>query len=244
MTEEISNKKDDDDVKDRLVKYGFGFIRLFILLIILAYTDKGFEFEKIGNLNRWFIYIFFAIFGACLNVELFGFYTEKIFLIFIFCFVKYELSFDYTIILYATKTFIPDFFASKLDRTIWKVLLILSATAFLICFMLPNQNGISIMDLDSLWILMALGQLFCELGDQHLEHFIFFRHRYCFEYSMLIIWYYMPYSISSEEERRLFYFDMVAALSYRGTGFILKYLNLDFRKKDLSNRDNEKIKNN
>ena len=222
--------------KDRLLKYGFGFIRLLALLLILTYFDEGFRKEKIGNFNRCLIYILYALYGACLNVELFGSITEKVFYFSIICLGIYDLSFDYTILLYTTKTFIPDFFASKLDRVIWKFSLILSVTAVLICLFLPITTRESILDLSMLWFIMALGQLFCEMGDQHFEHFTFFRHRYSFEFTMLIIWFFIPSpSGEADYERRFFYFDMVAALSYRGTGFILKYLDLDYRKKELSN---------
>jgi hypothetical protein len=229
------SNKNCDKRNDRLMKYGFGFIRLLALLLLLTYFDGGFRIEKIGNFNRCLIYIFYALYGACLNVELFGSISEKVFFFSIICLCIYDLSFDYTVLLYATKTFIPDFFASKLDRAIWKFLLILSISAVLFCFFFPLKTGESILDLSMLWFIMALGQLFCEMGDQHFEHLTFFRHRYSFEFTMLIIWYFMPApSGEADYERRFFYFDMVAALSYRGTGFILKYLDLDFRKIELN----------
>ena len=227
----MKNNPIDDNKKDRLIKYGIGFIRLFILITSMIIMDKDLKISTLTNNYRYISYILVASIGACVNVEILNPIIEKILVLVIIITGLYETSFDYTFLLYVTKTLIPDFFASKLDRGVWKLLLFFSVSSVLI-FNYFSDNENSIFRLLSIWIVLALTQLFCELGDEYYEDFYFFRHRYSFEVTMFIVWlFFLPMSKFADEERRFFYFDIIAALSYRFNGFILKYFNLDARKK-------------
>ncbi len=220
-----------DNKKDRLLKYGFGFIRLSIIFYLMVYFDKELKLNILLESNRWLIYILFSISGGCFNVKILPKKLEIIVLFLVVLLAFYELTFDFTVLLYATKTFIPDFFASKLDRKIWKFLLILSIVGIIgYCFLIHN----GVLEMLNFWIFLALSQLFCELGDQYSEDMIFFRHRYSFELASLLVWYYvLPIGPRPTEERKLFYFDLIASLSYRITGFVLKLIELD---KDLEKK--------
>lgn len=170
-------------------------------------------------------------YGACLNVEILNPITEIIWLLILVIIGIYDISIDHTLLLYLTKTFVPDYFASKLDRGIWKFLLILSISMVIIFNKYSNDEN-TIFRLISIWTILALTQLFCELGDNYLENYLFFRHRYSFEISMILVWIFcLPMSKWELEERKLFYFDIIASLSYRINGFLLKLYDLDERKK-------------
>lgn len=189
--------------------------------------DKDLDFRIILSYNRWFVYVLFAFFGGCINVQLFSRRIEAVVVLCMIFLAYWELTFDFTILLYATKTFIPDFFASKLDRKLWKLLLFLSI------FGIGYANYIfkyNFFDFFGIWTILALAQLFSELGDNYLENITFFRHRFSFEFTNILIWFFiLPTGNRHDEERRLFYFDLIASLSYRMTGFLLKLRDLDFR---------------
>lgn len=221
----------DVNKKDRLIKYGLGSIRLFIHISLMIYLDKDLKIFTLTENHRYLFYILCANFGAIVNVEILNPIKEIMYLILLLTIGFFDLSFDFTILLYTSKTFIPDFFASKLDRGIWIFLLIISSSSFLIFNFFFNDEN-SIFRLINIWTIMAFTQLFCELGDKYLESYSFFRHRYSFEISMLLVWFFcLPMSEFGEEERRFFYFDCIASLSYRFSGFILKYFSFDSRKK-------------
>jgi len=223
--------KVDENRKDRLLKYGIGFIRLSILIASMMYFDKDLKMNILIENYRYLIYIFIATFGAIVNVEIFNPKKEIFLLILVIALGFNDLRYDFTVLLYLTKTLIPDFIASKLDRGIWKICLFITLISVIICnYFLKYEN--SIFKLMNIWIVLGLTQLFCELGDEYLEYNLFFRHRYSFDLSMFLVWmFFLPMSKWEDEERRFFYFDIIAALSYRFNGFILKIFNLDSRKK-------------
>jgi hypothetical protein len=226
-----TNQHENQNKLDRLIKYGFGFIRLSILIFSMMYFDKDLNLNILLENHRYLFYILVASYGACVNVEIINPKLEIFLLILAAGMGFNDLRYDFTVLLYMTKTLIPDFFANKLDRGIWKFILISSISSVIACcYIFGSEN--SIFKLINIWIVLAITQLFCELGDEHLESYAFFRHRYSFEFSMFLVWmFFLPMSKFGDEERRFFYFDIIASLSYRFFGFILKFFNLDARKK-------------
>lgn len=220
-------KKEVDNKKDRLIKYGFGFVRLLSLISFMIYLDNDSKFNLSQNKFRCLTYILFAFFGASFNVKLLPKKVELIALLAVIFLAFYDLTFDFTVLLYATKTFIPDFFASKLDRKIWKFLLFASTIGLVFFYFILSYN---FFDYLKIWLVLAFVQLISELGDQHFEHLVFFRHRYFFELASFLVWFLiMPLGDKPQEEKKLFYFDLIASLSYRLTGFLLKLKDYDFR---------------
>jgi len=228
ITSDKNSKSSNFDSKyDRLLKYGFGFIRLAFLIFIMIMYDAKLNLKILLDYNRYLNYFIFAIFGGCINVKLLPKKLEILTLLVIITLAFYDLSFDFTVLLYTTKTFIPDFFASKLDRKIWKFLLFLCIIGVFGSYFILNYN---FFDYINIWIVLSLAQLFSELGDQYFENLMFFRHRYSFEIASLIIWiFFVKKGIRTDNERKLFYFDLIASLSYRMTGFLLKLKDFDFR---------------
>jgi hypothetical protein len=174
-TNQNQNKEEiklDENKIDRLIKYGVGFIRLSLLIFSMMYFDKDLNLNILQENHRYLIYILIAGYGACVNVEIINPKLEIFLLILTAAMGFNDLRYDFTMLLYLTKTLIPDFFASKLDRGIWKFILITGiSTVIASIYIFPSEN--SIFKLTNIWIVLAITQLFCELGDEilNLMHF-------------------------------------------------------------------------
>ncbi len=221
------------NLTDRQVKYGFGFVRLAITIALILYSDPKLNILELGNLLRWFTFIILPISGNAFNVEILNPKIEKAFLFILFLLSIYDLSNDYTIILYYTKTFIPDLIAGKLDRPLWKFILFLTVVIYIFVHIFYHDEIVQNLNL---WLLLAFTQLFCELGDNYFENYVFFRHRFSFEICALFVNYIKPLSGMKIHEKRFVIFDLIASLSYRGGGLLFACLKLDNRKK---NQDKE-----
>ena len=95
----------------------------------------------------------------------------------IFC-IGHIYFIDSTILLCLAKTFIGDTIAGKIDTSEWKSAVFFTFCSILLCFILEINIFLNILPL---FIIMSLIQLITELGDNYLESYLFFRHRYSFE---------------------------------------------------------------
>lgn len=233
------------EFQDRLDKYGWGFFRLCSLLLLFIFIDRG-SGNAIGSTSRWLTYLWIGSMGAGFNVEAFGSSVPvKIAFVCVgVCVVIHDLSIDPVIILYASKTLIPDFLAGKIDTSFFRFILGL-LLCFLAVVLASSVFSLIVFDFQSwasslllVWAIHAFGQLVCELGDNHLESITFFRHRFSYELTCVLIWMFMPLTQASDPttlkfartlEKELLYFDMTACVAYRLSNWCLKKFDLDRR---------------
>ena len=133
--------------------------------------------------------------GAVVNVQLHGLAVNLVLLTVAAGFILWDLRLDYTILVYMTKTFSGDFIAGKLDSTEWRLVLLFTSAVGGIAWWVEQHRDAAeyggmalpaaLSQYTRILPLLAVIQLVCELGDNHLEHHAvvgtFFRHRYSFE---------------------------------------------------------------
>ncbi len=212
---------------DRLQKYGFGTIRLFLLLLLLMRLQPSAQ-------TRWNSLINYGIFGvggALLNLHaLSTIYQIFILVILGTSFVKQYLSGPGAVlVLYFLKTVVGDWCAGKLDQKLWFRSLTVAAVIWValsqFAALLPDgQELVQILrEHVIIFCLHAFCHFLCETGDNSYEDIKFFRHRYTYDLLSLLLFVTYNYS-SSSYNRELVICDMIASLSYRFTNFMYTVL--------------------
>ncbi len=127
------------------------------------------------------------------------------------CYSDISIFNDGCMPVYLAKTFGGDYFAGKLDTREWYLVL-----AFVFAIFVPVAAWMAppgyINEYGRVALILFVVQLLCELGDQHLEHWAFWRHRYSFE--ILSISLFAIPNLTPLEQKTI-QFDLVTCLAYR-----------------------------
>jgi hypothetical protein len=133
------------------------------------------------------------------------------------------------------KTFIGDIIAGKIDSIEWKILVLSVFISSVICFInvILNQNYLFVSyeylqlfvsyEYLQLFFVMTIIQLISELGDNYLEHYVFFRHRYSFEIMTIIALYMFNLN---ELAKLIIYCDLIMCFCYRLSNFLIILQNI------------------
>ena len=124
------------------------------------------------------------------------------------------------------KTFSGDFFAGKLDTKEWKLVLFFTF-GVLLPFLFIYETDFQYLCLKycKIFIILFVIQLICECGDNYLESWTFFRHRYSYEILNMICVLFIPFE---DYEFRVIQFDMLICLCYRLSNTIILLLSTDY----------------
>lgn len=169
---------------------------------------------------RWLGHIYIGSIGAVVNVEIVNFRLNLLLLLSAGLFCLHDCyKYDYSIVIYLMKTFAGDFLAGKLDTTEWKLALffVFGILAPAVSLLAPDIALLS-QDYSRILIILFLFQLFCEYGDNHMEHWKFFRHRYSFEVCNLLLVLLMPLR---QHELDVVRYDLVICMFYRISNFTI-----------------------
>ena len=217
---------------DRFWKYGSGIFRLLGLLLLAIFVVPSFQniattaLIDYWNSKRFIGHMYIGIIGAMVNVNLFDFQSNMVLLLVAGGFCVWDvLHFDYSTLIYVTKTFGGDYFASKLDTTEWKLALCFAFGVLLpAMWYLEAGDAFPLHQYVRIFAILFVVQLICEYGDNHLEQFTFFRHRYSFEVAnlfILLVLHLQPH------ELLVIHVDLVACLFYRISNFTIIAIKLD-----------------
>lgn len=225
-----------NDQADRKIKYGIGTIRLSLLIIIFYCVEKC-SFDIVTYVGMR--YGIFGIGGGLLNLHKFSTRYELVILCALISNFVYEYVFCASssrrtiLFMYFLKTVIGDALAGKLDNITWfksvVVVLILwtvLSSQRLMLPLLPNIFQVVEMFYQELFTFGShlFFHCLCEMGDNYYEKNVFFRHRYSYEISCVIL-----YLICNANEHNygtlststlLLFADMFASLLYRVTNYV------------------------
>jgi len=214
----------EDTKTDKLKKYGFGSLRLLGLLLLITFLTQTRWSVPIGTTINFGT---FGIGGAVLNLHVVSAkYQIIILVILIVRFILEYLNSNVILMFYLLKTVFGDCLAGKLDQIVW----FRSITIAVITWIALNQMFDFLPNLFQLFqsikndfptfSLHLICHIICETGDNYFEHLVFFRHRYSYELSCLVILFCNP----SKTNLQLLIVDMIAALFYRFTNYVYNLL--------------------
>lgn len=210
---------------DRLDKYGYGVLRLAAVVLIAflsAPSGHGTAADALAYWHswRWIGHAYIGIIGAAVNVSVVSLRTNLAMLAVAGAWCAWDVrAHDLSAVIYLMKTFGGDFFAGKLDTTEWKLVLLFVFGLFgpSVLYLQDSLHSFSASYLRILIVLFCL-QLFCEYGDNHMEHYKFFRHRYSYEVTGLALVLLIPLE---SHELAVVQYDMVICLFYRISNLII-----------------------
>ena len=188
---------------DRARKYGWGVPRLTLLtLFAFEVVPRRFLAASAPDAAaaslalapylasmRWLGHAYMGSIGAGVNVQVLGFLGNLAMLLLAAAACVWDVSHDYSILVYLVKTFSGDQLAGKLDTPEWKLVLLFTFGLFGPGLWLAAGSNAAALDAARPYLrvlpVLFLIQAVCEFGDAHLEHHPlvgkFFRHRYGFE---------------------------------------------------------------
>lgn len=197
-------------MRDRIVKFAGGSVRLAVLLAVVTARET-----VVAALPRYVTFFVLGAGGALVNVNVIKSPAAKIvgFVLASALFLC-DLRYDALVLVYVSKTLIPDALAGKIDTSFmkWTVAIVaVFAAAFTASGRMPP--GLAVV-----WIQHALAQYVCEYGDNYLERYAFFRHRYTFDIACIAVYAALPVTtLPARLEMQLLQLDMTACLAYRMT---------------------------
>ena len=222
--------------RDRLLKYGFGSLRL-LLIVILAFTWEASiapvqpsslqsSLSQYLSSYRWILHIDIGAIGAIINTQQFSYNIHMLLLIQAGILLLYDIYlFDYTMVIYLLKTFGGDYLSGKIDTFEWKWVLAYTF-GMILPYSLVTIPQVEILSYIRILVFMFTVQFICEYGDNHWETWTLFRHRYSFEILTITLLIVTP-SLQNYEFRCIQY-DLVICLSYRLSNFAICVLNSNF----------------
>ena len=222
--------------RDRLLKYGFGSLRL-LLIVILTFTWEASiapvqpsslqsSLSQYLSSYRWILHIDIGAIGAIINTQQFSYNIHMLLLIQAGILLLYDIYlFDYTMVIYLLKTFGGDYLSGKIDTFEWKWVLAYTF-GMILPYSLVTIPQVEILSYIRILVFMFTVQFICEYGDNHWETWTLFRHRYSFEILTITLLIVTP-SLQNYEFRCIQY-DLVVCLSYRLSNFAICVLNSNF----------------
>jgi hypothetical protein len=220
---------------DRHEKYGWGTVRLLLLLAaVCSLPVPKTTAALLGAFppQRVLTYLCFGAYGALVNshvmrgAALGGVSLSLLGLGVATALFLWDAKSDaLTPFLYIVKTAVGDFFAGKVDQWIWRLGCGLVALGVVSAWALGQFQLLEQWDTAAPWaalfVWMTSIQFVSEYGDNYLEHWAFFRHRYCFEVGTLAL---LMLHNPPTQQRVVVLADLVAILAYRGVNFIIVWL--------------------
>jgi hypothetical protein len=216
---------------DRAAKYGWGLPRL-VLVCLIAFELAPRASSAISPASqaalgllpylrsgRWIGHLYIGSIGAAVNVQIRSFTFNLCMLIGAAALIVFDLRLDYAILIYMLKTFSGDFIAGKLDTLEWRLVLLFTGLVAVAAWQLEAANApVAFQPYTRILPVLATVQLICELGDAHLEHWLFFRHRYSFEVLSLLVLFGLQ--LTSQELPPVQH-DLVICLGYRAANLAI-----------------------
>jgi hypothetical protein len=215
---------------DRAVKYGWGVPRLALLTLAafqLAPSLSAHASHAAPSLGlapylasrRWLTHAYLGSIGAAVNVKVHSFAVNLTLLLVAAAACIADARHDYAILVYLAKTFAGDFLAGKLDTREWRLVLLFVFGLFGPALWLLERDASSAYApysrvLPALFLIQAV----CELGDNYLERFVFFRHRYAFEAASAAL---LLLTSPRPAEIAVIQHDLVVCLFYRISNFVI-----------------------
>jgi hypothetical protein len=230
---------------DRRNKYGYGAFRMLLLALFAfsvhhlspptALNQSSFlpALMEYFNSRRWFLHAYVGSIGAIVNVTILDLKFNLLLLSIAGMLIAWDvMTFDVSFAIILMKTFGGDFFAGKLDTVEWKlVLFFVFAVLFPFVLYIDSDATSMLYRMGRIFCVLFTIQFVCEYGDNHFEHWMFFRYRYSFEFFNLVLLLTMPLT---RLELFCIQFDLVICLFYRLSNFCVilmaqAYLNRVFR---------------
>lgn len=216
---------------DRAAKYGWGLPRL-VLVCLIAFELAPRASSAISPASqaalgllpylrsgRWIGHLYIGSIGAAVNVQIRSFTFNLCMLIGAAALIVFDLRLDYAILIYMLKTFSGDFIAGKLDTLEWRLVLLFTGLVAVAAWQLEAANApVAFQPYTRILPVLATVQLICELGDAHLEHWLFFRHRYSFEVLSLLVLFGLQLT---PQELPPVQHDLVICLGYRASNLAI-----------------------
>jgi len=199
---------------DRFIKYGFGLVRMGLMLFFIKINSNFISLERL------LVYIYLGFIGAIVNVKIFNFNINMMLLTIggVFC-INHIYMIDSIILLCLAKTFVGDIIAGKIDTIEWKSAVLFTLISLIIHFTINFQHHLFFSyECFNIFITISLIQLITELGDNYLEHYIFFRHRYSFELMTLVALYMFDLN---EFAKLIIFYDLIMCFCYRLSNFLM-----------------------
>jgi hypothetical protein len=199
---------------DRFSKYGWGSLRLLVVtLVCFQYHPISWDLMA----GRWVVPCVVGALGAVVNVN--QRFPALNILLLAFCgagIIWDVLHHDVALVVYLFKTMGGDFFAGKLDTAEWKLSGLFALGFAAVCYFLLDDF---VKQFGRIFLVLFVGQVFCEYGDNRYESIIFFRHRFSFEVLSLLLFFGLPNM--SPLELQVSLMDLVACLFYRVGNFAI-----------------------
>jgi hypothetical protein len=217
---------------DRAAKYGWGLPRLALVCLIAfelaprasSAVSSPSQAAALGLLPylqscRWIGHLYIGSIGAAVNVQIRSVAFNLCMLGGAAALILYDMRLDYAILIYMLKTFSGDFIAGKLDTLEWRLVLLFTGIVAVAAWHLEAANApLAFQPYTRILPALATVQLICELGDAHLEHWSFFRHRYAFEMLSLLVLFGLHLT---PEEFLPIQHDLVICLGYRASNLAI-----------------------
>ena len=214
---------------DRAVKYGHGVVRLALLTLYAfqwapQFAHGGPALAQLSmraylQSGRWLAHSYLGSVGAAVNVRVLGLSTNLALLSVAAALCVRDVRHDWALLAVLAKTFAGDFVAGKLDTKEWRLVLLFTACFAASAWVLEgHQAAAAYAPYARIFPAMLLVQAVCELGDNHLESLVFFRHRFSFElFSFLLLTALRLTAV----ELRVVQHDLVVCLFYRLSNFLI-----------------------
>jgi hypothetical protein len=212
---------------DRARKYGWGLPRL-ALLTVAAFQLAPFASSAVPpaaaaplallpylRSGRWVAHAYLGSVGAAVNVRVHPFAVNLALLLAGAALCVWDARVDNTIFVYLFKTFGGDFVAGKLDTPEWRLVLLFALLGPALALRTSGAAE-AFAPYARILPLLLLVQAACELGDNHLERYVVFRHRYAFEAATAAL---LFCAAPTASELRVLQHDLVVCLFYRAANF-------------------------
>jgi hypothetical protein len=196
------------------------------LLALLVYFILSFplNFKNLSTQQNWrpFVYAFFGSGGAIVNTRVLSQSKNLLLLSIASVLAIYDLRLDPSAFIFISTTLAGDFFAKKLDTFECRVAGIITLIIVYFYFFISNINILNfIANYGTIWAALFLVQCIAEYGDNHLERLVFFRHRYAFEFGIILILISLNLSYLDAQFIGL---DLLSCLFYRISNFLIVVL--------------------
>jgi hypothetical protein len=202
--------------RDRFIKYGWGVVRLAaVVYVAFQVCTPGYTLAMYVASRRILAHAYIGGIGAYVNVEQGGLVLNVVLLLGAAACIAWDVvHFDYSLVVYLVKTFGGDFLAGKLDTLEWKLVLAFTVAVTAAVSVWEPQAHAYAGAYARIAVVLFAAQVFCEYGDAHYEHWVFFRHRFSYEVTSLAALFLLPGGLAPAE-LLVVQFDLFICWCYR-----------------------------